>query len=187
MANTYECSDGTRITQATIDRRYSQSREEKYQGFSVTLRCQCGEQGNDNDHTIAQRRCKDIRKTELIWNPDNYVWSCRKCHHEWENFKSGEWLRHSNSAERLAFMREHDFEGYMIRITLTQAALEQRMDEEIEILRQQKDDDSTTGLPHQEEIGTDQRHIEPDLPTKPRIKFDLRNPTKGFLHGGETN
>lgn len=131
------CSDDTRVSQATIDRRYAEARAKKYAGVTTTLPCEsCGQPGNDNDHTIAQARCKVIGKTELIWNPDNFPWSCRVCHKQWENFKSGEWLLHGNCSERLLFLKEHDPEGFNIRVTLTQAALEERMNREIEVLKQ---------------------------------------------------
>lgn len=128
MANRYKCSDGTYVTQAQIDRKYAASRKKKYEGYTTTLLCQGCEQvnGNDNDHTIAQARCKVIGKTELIWNPDNYPWSCRHCHREWENFKSGEWINHKNVDERLAFMKAHDPEGFNVRIELTKLALHEK-------------------------------------------------------------
>lgn len=126
MPTTWECSDGSRVTQGQIDTRYRLSREQKYSGITVTLMCECcgKERGNDNDHTISQSRCKKIHKTELIWHQGNYVWSCRKCHQEWENFKSGKWIEHKNAEERLRFMKEHDPDGYNIRINLTRMYLE---------------------------------------------------------------
>lgn len=160
MKPTYKCSNDERVTQETIERRYAQSRAEKYQGMTATLMCQagCGERGNDNDHTISQRRLKDIGKTELIWHPDAYVWNCRNCHRQWENFKSGEWLTHANCSERLLFLKEHDPEGFTIRVTLTQSALQERMEKEIEILRQQQQDD--IGLQQTKEASVDRRHSE---------------------------
>lgn len=46
---------------------------------------------------------------------------------EWEDFKSGEWIHHANSAKRLAFMQEHDPEGFKQRIALTELALEREI------------------------------------------------------------
>lgn len=126
MGNLSQCSDGTYVTGSQINRNYVKSKKEKYSGISYTPMCEACEieRGNDNDHTIAQARCKIIHKTELIWHKGNYVWSCRKCHHQWENFKSGEWVHHKNVEQRLAFLKEHDPEGYTIRIEFTKAALE---------------------------------------------------------------
>ena len=130
MAIMHECSDGSRVSQVTIDNRYAKSRANKYCDSPVSLRCQagCGQTGNSNDHTIAQARCKHIHKTELIWNPNNYVWNCNNCHKQWENFKSGEWVHHANVEERLAFMKEHDPEGYRMRVELTEKALTEQAD-----------------------------------------------------------
>lgn len=127
MPNKAYCSDGTWFYQSTIDNRYKRAKEKKWEGVDYAPMCEaCAkERGCENDHTIAQARCKKIKKTELIWFIPNFVWSCRKCHKEWENFKSGEWLNHLNCTERLAFMKEHDPEGYRIRVNLTQAALEE--------------------------------------------------------------
>lgn len=122
--NYSECSDGAMVSQATIKRNLSESYREKYWNISSAV-CECcqSEMSVDSDHTIAQARCKEIHKTELIWNPGNYVRSCRVCHKQWENFKSGDWLLHKNVIERLAFMQEYDPEGYTIRVELTEFEL----------------------------------------------------------------
>ncbi len=114
------CSNGERVSEATIQRRYSQSLKEKHE-YQRTKICECcgKRQAMHNDHTIAKARCKVIHKTELIWNPNNYVDSCEICHKEWESFKSGEWVFHLNSGERLRFLKEHDPEGYQVRTELT--------------------------------------------------------------------
>lgn len=126
MANMAFCSDGERVSQATIDRRLSQSYRDKYETNSGTIICECcgKEPSVHNDHTIAQRRCKILHKTELIWNPENYVRSCERCHKQWEAFKAGDWCLHNNVGERLYFLKLHDREGYNIRITMTTANLE---------------------------------------------------------------
>jgi hypothetical protein len=131
MPNRYQCSDGTFVTQSQIDRRYKQAREEKYAGVFGTLPCEaCGQPSHDNDHTIAQRRCKDIHKAELIWHPDNFPRSCRICHRQWESYQSGDWLEHRNAAERLAFLKEHDHEGYLIRVNITELSLQRQIKKE---------------------------------------------------------
>jgi hypothetical protein len=119
MAIRHKCSDGSTVTQSVIQVRYERSREVKY--FYTPTYCECCEQerGTDSDHTIAQARCKVIHKTELIWHTGNYEWSCRVCHKQWENFKSGEWVLHKNVVKRLTFLKEHDPEGFRIRIELT--------------------------------------------------------------------
>jgi len=127
MANMAFCSNGTRVSEATIKARYSESLREKYEGHS-SYPCEgCGAQSVHNDHTIAKARCKVIHKTELIWHPGNYVRSCEKCHHQWEGFKSGDWVNHQNVESRLLFLKEHDPEGYQIRVELTKMALDENI------------------------------------------------------------
>ncbi len=126
MANRAFCSDGTRVSEATIKKRYGDSLRDKYEGTGAMPCGGCGAMSVHNDHTIAKARCKVIHKTELIWHKGNYVRSCEKCHHEWESFKSGEWVNHHNVEERLSFLKEHDIEGYKIRVELTRSALEEK-------------------------------------------------------------
>jgi len=121
LPNKSECSDGTLVTQATIDRNYAKARQKKYAGITCVLPCEsCGQPSNDNDHTIAQARCKVIGKTELIWDPKNFPRSCRQCHREWESYKSGAWLKHGNRDERLAYLKKHDPDGYTMIIEFTE-------------------------------------------------------------------
>jgi hypothetical protein len=129
MANMYYCSDGSRVSEATIQRRYSASLKEKHEGSSSKV-CECCRQRQaiHNDHTIAKARCKVIHKTELIWHPHNYVSSCEQCHREWENFKSGDWTLHFNIVERLFFLKEHDPEGFAVRVELTTFILQRQDD-----------------------------------------------------------
>lgn len=112
-------STGEGLTQVQIDRRYSLSLERKWAGYFGIPPCEaCGGQSDDTDHTIAQARCKKIRKTELIWDPDNMPRSCRKCHNEWEAIKGYKWVNHKNVAERLVYLEKHDPEGYASRMSL---------------------------------------------------------------------
>lgn len=154
--NYYYCSDGSRVSEAVIQKRYSDSLKKKHEGRqSVMCEC-CGvRQAVHNDHTIARARCKVIRKTELIWNPNNYVSSCAQCHAAWENFKSGEWTLHLNVEARLLFLKTHDFEGYLIRVNFTmselQAELEKKVEDQLDKLIEkntQQNDHRTTGLSH---------------------------------------
>ncbi len=127
------CSDGTRVSQATIDHRLSESYHEKYWNVTAIICECCGlRMSTASDHTIAKARCKTLHKTELIWNPDCYVRSCDICHKEWEGFKSGEWTIHLNVEQRLIFLKEHDPEGFNIRIELTKGALTERLTKQIE-------------------------------------------------------
>lgn len=127
MPNLYYCSDGTRLSEGQIKTRYTQALREKHGGQTVFI-CECGCNGRaiNNDHTIAKARCKVIHKTELIFDPNNFVSSCDKAHKEWEAFKEGEWISHANMEQRLAYLKEHDPEGYKVRIELTIAKTKRR-------------------------------------------------------------
>lgn len=118
--NMYFCSDGTRVSQNTIDRRYSEGLREKYEFNPVAVTCEaCGKEPSvHNDHTIARARCKVIHKTELIWHPGNYVRSCERCHKQWEDVKGLKWVEHLNVEERLLFLKRNDPEGYQLRMNI---------------------------------------------------------------------
>ena len=64
------------------------------------------------DHTIAKARCKQLGKTELIWDRDNTSDSCRECHEEWERYANGAFEDHKNVVVRMKFMKIHDPERY---------------------------------------------------------------------------
>ena len=130
MANQYYCTNGQRVTEGTIQRNYSKSLKTKHAGTSVFVCGGCGQRAVHNDHTIAKARCKVLHKTELIWHPNNYVNACATCHRQWENFKSGEWINHLNVDERLKFLKEHDPEGFTIRIEFCKLTLEQQLYDE---------------------------------------------------------
>lgn len=119
------CSDGSRIKESGIQQKYSIAIRLKHIGYTVfTCQACLKARAIHNDHTIAKARCKVLHKTELIWDPRNFEDSCELCHHQWENFKNGEWTLHHNVEKRLAFLKEHDPEGYRKRIELTEWALQ---------------------------------------------------------------
>jgi 5-methylcytosine-specific restriction endonuclease McrA len=112
----HTCSDGAKVSQSTIDRRYSEALKIKHAGKTHFICQGCGDRAVHNDHTISRKRCKELHKTELIWNPDNFVSSCARCHAEWESWKDGKYLEHKNVAFRMWFMKQHDEEKYNARI-----------------------------------------------------------------------
>ena len=72
----------------------------------------------DNSHIIGKARLKQLHKTELIWNPLSYFNSCRGCHLNWEAVKGGRWVFNANLEACMLFLKEHDPEGYRIRIEI---------------------------------------------------------------------
>ena len=110
IMNKFTTSTGERVSQATIDRR----RKEAYQNAWKITVCECchEEMATDHDHSISQARCKQLHKTELIWDADNWSASCRECHSEWESYRSGKFEDHKNVVKRMLFVKKHDPQGF---------------------------------------------------------------------------
>ena len=115
--NHYYTSDGEALTDAQIKRRYSQSKKGARQSYWCES-CR-SRPAQDCSHTISQKRCKELHKTELIWDEDNWSWDCRTCHSEWESYKSGKNKQHHNYELRMAFIKKHDIEGYEKRLNFS--------------------------------------------------------------------
>jgi hypothetical protein len=119
--NYYTCSDGVRLTQAQINSRLSKERK----GWREKYVCECfgaPHIAHDADHSISQKRCKEIGKTELIWDEGNISWSCREAHQLWESYKNGKFQYHKNFKKRMLFVAMYDYEGFMKRFhCLTEA------------------------------------------------------------------
>lgn len=107
--NTFNCSDGTKVTQSQInnklDKAYKWSSYTE-QGFCLG----CGQPAQGHAHIIAKARCKRINKTELIWNPKNYFEACHKCNSAIENPKGREWRYLLNIDSCLSFIKENDYQ-----------------------------------------------------------------------------
>jgi len=110
------CSNGEVISQQQINDRLKKAYQAKAQ--NATMICAgCGQSlADDNDHTISQKRCKQLHKTELIYDPENFEHSCRQCHVEWEQYKSGYFEEHNNAVKRMKYLKEHDTESFNKRI-----------------------------------------------------------------------
>lgn len=107
MAIRYFCSDGTRVTQAMIDKKYLQSRINRYSDH-VPYCWGCGEAAQGNAHIIAQARCKVLHKTELIWDTRNYFPACNACNSAIENPKGEEWKNLKNIDYCLKWIKQED-------------------------------------------------------------------------------
>lgn len=83
MAIYYLCSDGERVTQTTINSRRAASYR-RHDDSTVYCRG-CGGRAEGHAHIIPQARCKTLHKTELIWDPINYVKACNSCNQKIEN------------------------------------------------------------------------------------------------------
>jgi len=115
--NYYLTSTGERLNQRQINSRLS--REKK--GFIERYVCESCDISSRRivhwSHTISQKRCKELHKTELIWDEGNGSWDCQEhCHIEWESYKSGVFQEHFNMVRRMAFIAQHDLEGFKKRL-----------------------------------------------------------------------
>ena len=80
----YYCSDGSRVSQATIDRRRSEAYRQAYGGLP-TQYCRCGQVAQGSSHIVSQARCKHLHRTELIWFQGNFTPACNSCNSRWES------------------------------------------------------------------------------------------------------
>ena len=109
------CSNGDIVSQLNINNRLADMRKDMMIKDLLTI-CQAYQiEANDFDHTISQKRCKELNKTELIWNPDNISISSRLAHTEWENYASGEFEDHKNVVIRMKYVKLHDHEMFQKR------------------------------------------------------------------------
>lgn len=114
MPNHYTTSTGEKLTQKQINSRLSST----YKGMMLKYICEgCGSsEAVDHDHTISQKRCKELHMTEKIWDEENISFSCRACHHQWESYKSGAFSNHLNCEKRMLYVAAHDREGFIKRL-----------------------------------------------------------------------
>jgi len=109
--NKYNCSDGSRISQAGIDRRRSEVYRKLYDYVPICAACgltrSCG-----TAHLIPQMHCKHLGKTELIWDPNNMVPACNVCNSLLESYKSKEVKKLLCYERMLEFTKLHDNERY---------------------------------------------------------------------------
>ena len=118
MAIKHKASDGSTFTELAIRSRYAKSLRHKHQGEPWPPNCEgCEERAAvDNSHIVAKARCKQLHKVELIWDPENYFNACRICHHNWESFKSGQFIHLKNFETCMIFLKQHDPESFEKRM-----------------------------------------------------------------------
>lgn len=112
-SNTFLCSDGTRVTQAEINERRAEAYDKAYPGWREKPKTCHGcwkrkQQGFA--HIIAQARCKQLGKTELIWYPGNFFPADIQCNSAIESPNGKNWKVLLNIEPCLAFIKEHDQE-----------------------------------------------------------------------------
>ena len=88
MPNYYHTSNGERVTQATIDRRRSDTYRRRYAGNPWPACCGCGRPAQGTMHFVPQAVCKAEGKAEYCWLDINMGEACHRCNEIAENPKS---------------------------------------------------------------------------------------------------
>lgn len=115
MPNYYKTSTGEKVSQAAIEARLRQA---YLDAGGYGLRCKgCGRYATCRAHIIAKARCKQLGKTELIWNPINFFLSCYECNSAIESYKGTACAKLHNYEQCLEVLREHDPEMYQKHVT----------------------------------------------------------------------
>lgn len=85
--NTYLCSDGTRVTQAQIDRNIRKAKIQLISNCKEKngyIRCNICKRNDckpvDCSHNKSVQDCKNEGKTELCWSLENMELVGRNCH-----------------------------------------------------------------------------------------------------------
>lgn len=117
----YYCSDGSLVSQADIQ-MYLKVCHDKIRETRLPF---CEGTGRTDlplsfSHTISQARCKELRKTELIWSEDNICIESMEppCsyptagHNIWEVGSIQMKMELKNFYDKLAFIKIHDSEEY---------------------------------------------------------------------------
>ena len=113
--NHYFCSDGTKVTEAQIRRKlYEYYFQEWNDGWEFYIRCKgCEDEwAQGHAHIIPKARCKNLRKTELIWDRENWFFACHKCNAIAENVSSEAITKLKNFERIKRFLSLHDVERY---------------------------------------------------------------------------
>lgn len=126
MANKYYTSEGKAHTQASINKKWTETKHR----LMAKYICECcgKNQTQDPDHTISRERCKELNKVELIFLEGNISWSCRTCHQAHESYKDGKFSHHLNAYKRMLFVGMYDTESFIKRYyCITNKELKQRL------------------------------------------------------------
>lgn len=109
--NMFKCSDGESVTQAQINYRLNKAYDEaEYDCFYCHG---CGAHPADaHAHIIPKARCKQLNKTQLIWDERNFFPACNKCNTIAENVSSPAIMNLNNYQRIKAWLQLMDFERF---------------------------------------------------------------------------
>ena len=91
--NSYQCSDGSRVNQNTIDSKTKKAKIKVIQkqldekGYNYCEAVNCGKSSGvilDCAHVVSVKKAKEMGKTELCYDPNNIVILCRECHQKYD-------------------------------------------------------------------------------------------------------
>ncbi len=89
MPNYYNCSNGTKVTEATIKANLSKTYRKMYEGEPYPSCEGCGlVRAQGSAHIIPKSVLKSLGLTELIWDPIMIFASCNQCNQIAENVSS---------------------------------------------------------------------------------------------------
>jgi len=112
MPNLYKCSDGSKVSEAAIQRKLSEAYREFYL-FCPIGKCEgCAGTAQCTAHIIPKARLKQLGMTELIWNHVVWFRSCFRCNMVAENPESDEIKTLLNYQEILEVTKRFDPERY---------------------------------------------------------------------------
>ena len=87
----YQCSDGTRVTQVELNRLIFEAKSIKREefleqyGYFFCEDCKKNKRPLDMSHNVSVQQCKMQGRTELAWDVENIKLRCRDCHNEYDN------------------------------------------------------------------------------------------------------
>jgi hypothetical protein len=106
--NHYFTSIGERVTQSQIDRKLKVAYEYFEHAVGDEYCFGCGGQAQGHAHIVPKARCKQLRKTELIWSVENFFPTCHNCNTIAENVSSDSITELKNYERIKEFMTIHD-------------------------------------------------------------------------------
>lgn len=112
MPNKYTCSDGSKVTEASIKSKLSQAYKSWYAGEGPQSCHGCGKRAEGTAHIIPKARCKQLRLTDLIWKRNNTFPSCHRCNMIAENPESDAIKELNNYVTILEVTEKYDYERY---------------------------------------------------------------------------
>lgn len=114
---TYQCSDGSRISQSMLESRIRKTKddfklivEQREEGYACDSLP--GELACDRSHIISVDRCKKIGKAELAYDINNLVAHSARAHNIWANGPISEKKKFKNFDKMLEYIEKNDPEQY---------------------------------------------------------------------------